>query len=457
MKTDVLGFEETLAAAFSNSCDAAQAAWDALCLPKELRNPDSLSLEHLNSYGGLSHATQRRACWLHWAGVTEASAAERYAACLSRTTASPPQGSALADSLHQIALDVERTFPEHAAFAEGGAGLLSLRRVLQALAAASEPNVESSSFSCEYVQGQNYVVAFALLALRRAPPHLAASAAGVAEAEPAAFAVCSALLHCRLAPYFYAHRLSALREDLDVVSAAFCSTHPDAFRVFDGHSLSLAALCPRWMLCAFVGAAPSEAVLRLWDALLASPPAAARAACRSAAGVLVAAAADRIAAAGNDASAAAAALRDAGGALASCVALCRAALEAADEDGDYAAAAARVARTPPRRKRLRPAESPAPLAAAARLLSPGFGCAVQSISEGWARLAHPPSYAVATGEPRSSVKRGRRPATSPPASPEWHARADGGACSGGVELQDLGAASARKAAASGGMPLREVN
>jgi len=475
-RRDVLGFEATPSAGFAASCAAAEAAWAALQLPT-ISDPALFTHANLSRTGGLGG--QRRAFWLHWSASGEEEAARAYETSLRASTNAEPDEQ-LAASLEQIELDVARTFPEHAAFGDEGAGLDSLRRVLRALAAdpsaqnarcvtpdsrqlcVPATNSRPARSASSYVQGQNFVAAFALLALA---PTGCADAPALCEAEAAAFAVCSALLHARLAPYYYSARLAALREDLDSVGDAFENQHPAAAATLSAHRLSIAALCPAWLLCAFVGAAPTEAVLRLWDALLATPPEACRAACRAAAAALVADAAASIAAAAQDASAAAAALRD-GCALRGCESLCRAALAAAGREA--AAAAAARSRTPPPRKRARVPDLHTPLVAAARLLSPGFGSAVQGVADGWARLSQPPTYAEAVSEPEeragpSAAKRGKR---VPPTSPEWHAHraaADGsGAAEGGVELQEMVPASAaarspmRSPARTGSTPVREV-
>ena len=187
----------------------------------------------------------------------------------------PPRApSDMARHASQINLDVERTFPSHPDFrlpekgAAGGNGrrLEPLRRVLMALAHA-HPDVG-------YTQGMNFIAGWAMLALDasaeggdgrrgRAPAPLHA----VERSETSAFWLVSALLAGAFRGYFEPG-LEALREDLDALDLAFCADHCAAWTRLAEHGCAVKFFCPRWLLCATVGAAPTAVALRVWDVFL---------------------------------------------------------------------------------------------------------------------------------------------------------------------------------------------
>jgi hypothetical protein len=309
MALQALGFEDAhegpvLSPLFLRSLNSAERRWQSAAQAAP-------TVQELAAYGlGSSH---RRSFWLHWSQTDEAVAQESFSLCLAHADAATPS-SELAESLAQVELDVGRTFAEAQ---PADADTQSLRRVLRALSACREALGSPHS---AYVQGQNFCAAFALLALKNDSERCT---------EAVAFAVLRELLHVRLAAYFYSTSLAELRQDLDALCEWFSLSQPATHEALQAQGLSLSVLTPRWFLTAFVGAAPAEATLRLWDALLCpalAQPAAARRACRRAAKRLLLAAVSSLGAA-HDPQSAAKALRDAAGRLGSCTELCAAALE----------------------------------------------------------------------------------------------------------------------------------
>ena len=426
---DELGFElsSALSPTLLESEAACEARWATLSAERggvaAFAAPDDATLRLL-AVCGVGKA-DRRAAWVAWSGGGGApEAAERAAAC-ERALSEP----AMEADRAQIALDLPRTFPEHTAFRSGGLGLAPLERLLTCLAKAHE-----------YVQGWNFMSAFALLALDDGGA-LRTPGASTAALEADCFCVLRSLLHSRLGAY-YARGMAALRADLAAVAGGLRWRAPDAHARLQELDLDATALLPRWLLCVFVGTVPSCVALRAWDGLLAAPARHARRACRRMAAALLAGRGAELGVA-QDAGAAAAVLRTAGAATLDACLLLRAALAPA------AAGAQPEDATPPpppsprrrplaRRNDVTPAASRKRGAAAldASALFTPLGNAVHALGSEWhALVAQSPvpgllsnalgaltasrrgDAAAATPVPGSTVKRARLDAHSP--LPAW--------------------------------------
>ena len=191
----------------------------------------------------------------------------------------------LRQHLHQIELDVERTFPNHPEFRtdsddeenkpkcdedensetkqnKNGQKLEPLRRVLIALAHAV-PEIG-------YTQGMNFVCGWCLLVLERGGLGSDADTSKHA-LEECCFWLMKSILQ-NVLPNYFAPGLAALRHDLDGLDDDFSDVAPDAHATLDVHGLSVKCFCPRWLLCVMVGTAPTEVTLRVWDALMVDAP-----------------------------------------------------------------------------------------------------------------------------------------------------------------------------------------
>ena len=264
--------------AYDQSVVVARASWDA-CVQAhgglEALSVGGLQVVAAVSCCGIGCPAHRVHLWAAWCGVADP---EQAYAAASRLQ------SADAD---QVELDLLRTAPGHPWLSPDGPAVPSLRRLLLALS-AHQP----------YVQGQNFVAAFALLSLLPEDvtvaadvqdPHVVRRACEATEAF--AFVVLRCLLHKRLGHLYYSSRMADLRADLATASARFRAgagaTGARVTAALAEWHLDVGALLPKPMLCAFVGAAPDGAVLRLWDVLLCAPADRARAACVHAAEALL--------------------------------------------------------------------------------------------------------------------------------------------------------------------------
>lgn len=317
---DALGFElsEPLAPRLLESAAACEARWQAISAEHggvaAFAAPDGAALRELATCG--VGAADRRAAWVAWCGgggAAEAPAREaEYARALSEPPAAEAQALARSADRAQIGLDLMRTFPDHAAFRPGGLGLAPLERLLTATSASTG----------SYVQGQNFMAAFCLLALDDGGS-LRTPGTCTAALEADCACVLRSLLS-RLRAY-YAPGMAALRADLAAVAGGLRWRAPDAHARLQALDLDATALLPRWLLCAFVGTVPSCVALRAWDGLLAAPACHARRSCRRMAAALLAGRGAELAVA-EDAGAAAAVLRAAGAATQDACVLLRAAL-----------------------------------------------------------------------------------------------------------------------------------
>jgi len=219
---------------------------------------------------------------------------------------------ALKQHERQIDLDLERTFPNHAAFrkrswderdpegnatarggekcastsdavrrtnaasrgrmtsnggdddASRGSKLEPLRRVLLALAHAV-PDVG-------YTQGMNFVCGWCLLVLDKDEGLGSRDVDAAKHAlEECAFWLMRAVLQDVL-PGYFAPGLAALRFELDALDDEFLAVAPDAHAALEKTGCHLRCFTPRWLLCVMVGTAPAAATLRVWDTLLLDAP-----------------------------------------------------------------------------------------------------------------------------------------------------------------------------------------
>ena len=283
---------------------------------KERRAADSHPLPSRTRLGTSGVGTRSRArLWMAWSGARAKmlSSSVSYADHLRSASEVLRGASAAARHLkqheHQIDLDLERTFPNHAEFRRfqddrlsadrapggpcastsgatndaandettkpsrnenenssrlGGSKLEPLRRVLLALAHAV-PDVG-------YTQGMNFVCGWCLLVLDKdgGLGSLDKDAAKHA-LEECAFWLMRAVLEDVL-PGYFDPGLAALRFDLDALDDDFLAVAPDAHAALEKAGCQLRCFTPRWLLCIMVGTAPTAATLRVWDALLLDAP-----------------------------------------------------------------------------------------------------------------------------------------------------------------------------------------
>jgi ankyrin repeat protein len=156
----------------------------------------------------------------------------------------------------QIDKDVRRSGVAFSGAAAAGAVPAALRRMLRALAVL-DPVVG-------YCQSENSLAAACLLVL-------GAAGADAAAAEEQAFILTLAVARCAQPAGYYGGSLSGARRDAAVVAAALCRRRPALCARLGGadaaHSLLSAFILP-WLMTAFVGTAPLELALRIWDAML---------------------------------------------------------------------------------------------------------------------------------------------------------------------------------------------
>ena len=145
-----------------------------------------------------------------------------------------------------------------------GSKLEPLRRVLLALAHAV-PDVG-------YTQGMNFVCGWCLLVLDKDEGLGSRDKDAAKHAlEECAFWLMRAVLQDVL-PGYFAPGLAALRFDLDALDDEFLAVAPDAHAALEKTGCHLRCFTPRWLLCVMVGTAPAAAALRVWDTLLLDAP-----------------------------------------------------------------------------------------------------------------------------------------------------------------------------------------
>lgn len=177
--------------------------------------------------------------WFAWSGAEAAKrASDRTYEEYLRAAEAASAASTTRDA--QIEMDLARTFPEHARFAEEGDALPALRRVLRATA---------TSAAAGYVQGMNYLGGFLLL---------------VMETEEDAFWTLHVVVDVMFAGYF-AEGLKSLRADLDTLDHRFRCVSSEAHAKLESMGLAVKYFTARWLMCALIGCASVPIVLRVWD------------------------------------------------------------------------------------------------------------------------------------------------------------------------------------------------
>ena len=196
---------------------------------------------------GVSHEVRPK-LWLDWSGANarRAASATSYADALANAESrgSKDGDGDLKECFAQIEMDLERTFPEHVKFAEGGAALPALRRVLRALSA--------SLTTSGYVQGMNYLAGFLLLVMD--------------EREDDAYWVLRCVVE-DMFPGFYDAGLGQLRADLDTLDFRFSCVSREAHAKLDGMGLAVKYFTARWLMCCLIGCASVPLLTRVWDLL----------------------------------------------------------------------------------------------------------------------------------------------------------------------------------------------
>ncbi len=186
--------------------------------------------------------------------------------------------------LHQIELDLPRTFSTHPDFRDSAieneaigvdlsneaslrsSGLLAtdasalqcLRRILRVIAAICVP--------VGYTQGMNFVSGFALLVMRGASG-TGPGGAFTPQQEEDAFWF-SLALFTRVLPGFYAEDMPTVRVACDSLQQQLQSVLPGVEAVMTASGLPVAALAPRWLLCLWLNACPSPVAAHIWDFML---------------------------------------------------------------------------------------------------------------------------------------------------------------------------------------------
>jgi len=200
---------------------------------------------------GVSHESRPR-LWLAWSGAD----AKREASVTSyaEALANAESRQDLKDCFAQIEMDLERTFPEHAKFAEGGEALPALRRVLRALSASltSTTGAAEQNLNCGYVQGMNYLAGFLLVVMD--------------EREDDAYWVLRCVVE-DMFPGFYDAGLGQLRSDLDTLDFRFSRVSREAHAKLNGMGLAVKYFTARWLMCCLIGCASVPLLTRVWDLL----------------------------------------------------------------------------------------------------------------------------------------------------------------------------------------------
>lgn len=282
-----LGCEESFAQLLHSNEVLTDAAWAEFLRSSKV---ESASLNEILPF--IWHhgcpLTQRGAVWMCLSGAAELRAngcgSGGYSVLAARAGQTLPYRT-----LHQIELDLPRTFANHADFhhaavenealgldkdseedmrSTGGTihernAMQCLRRILRCVAAVCAP--------VGYTQGMNFVAGFALLVMRGG-----VHASGqqqqqqfAKQHEEDAFWF-SLALFTRVLPGFYAEDMPTVRVACDVLQQQLQVTLPGVEAVMSDSGLPVAALAPRWLLCLWLNACPSPVAAHLWDFMLLS-------------------------------------------------------------------------------------------------------------------------------------------------------------------------------------------
>jgi len=167
--------------------------------------------------------------------------------------ASVQAGRATSPFVHQIKLDVPRTFP-NCDWIQNDDGQAALRRVLTAFA-HHNPLIG-------YCQGMNFVAAMLLIVL--------------GHDEEAAFWVLASLIDDEdrgiLYPDMYSRDLSGCHVEMRSLRGLVESKLPRLAAHLSAMKSDMSILATDWFLCLYSTSLPSETVARVWDALLHEGP-----------------------------------------------------------------------------------------------------------------------------------------------------------------------------------------
>lgn len=191
----------------------------------------------------------RKAVWLEVSGAAahkrKHGSAHYHSAVQAGTSSSP--------FLHQIQLDVPRTFP-NSPWIQGEDGQASLRRVLLAFA-HHNPRVG-------YCQGMNFVAAMLLIVL--------------GHDEEAAFWVLTSLIDDNdagiLYKDMYARDLTGCHVEMRSLRELVETKLPRLAAHLTALRCDMSILATDWFLCLYSTSLPSETVVRVWDSLLHEGP-----------------------------------------------------------------------------------------------------------------------------------------------------------------------------------------
>jgi len=161
-----------------------------------------------------------------------------------------PKLEARMQAIEDIDKDVERTFPEHEDYkrlqsGEVGPGVTRLRRVLTAYAMRN-PKVG-------YCQGMNFAAGALFLVL---------------DSEEEVYWAMAMLVE-RLFPRYFEHMVLGSMIDQCVFAEFLAALMPDVTVQLETLGVELPVICMHWFNSLFVETVPFEAMLRIWDALLA--------------------------------------------------------------------------------------------------------------------------------------------------------------------------------------------
>ncbi|KAL1510670.1 hypothetical protein AB1Y20_006967 [Prymnesium parvum] len=145
----------------------------------------------------------------------------------------------------EIEKDLHRTFPNHAAFDQGGEGRDKLRDILTAYALRNH--------NVGYCQSLNYVAAMLLVALGF-------------DAEASFWMLAT---FCEdIFPDFYSHSMTGIRIEQTVFASFVREISPQVHAHFAELGVPLEMVSTQWFLCLFVNLLPAATLLRVWDVML---------------------------------------------------------------------------------------------------------------------------------------------------------------------------------------------
>jgi len=224
---------------------AAKKVWTAFAATGKL--PADAALCKRAFRKGVPHHLRPKA-WALAAGAAELRSREE-AAGRSFAALLEEHESGNEVSVHQVDLDVHRTFPEHPWFRETDTGRASLRRVLVAL---------SASLKDGYCQSMNYLSAWLLLVHR----------GHGGDEEQDAFWTLRAMLEQRCAPDTFAADLRGLHIELGTLQQLCELKLPRLASKLTELECAPTLYATDWVLCCFTGVLPTDTALRVWDAFL---------------------------------------------------------------------------------------------------------------------------------------------------------------------------------------------